>query len=411
MHHSEASLHVDFIKLTNLVEAPMTDFHTSGNESDSQSWTDESKQFRLLLNSVTDYAIYMLDPTGHIRTWNYGGERVKGYRREEIIGAHFSRFYEAGDIEAGVPQHELDVARERGRFSSEGWRVRKDGTRFFASIAIDPIWSDGELVGFAKVTRDITERLESQRQLEEAQASLLQAQKLEAVGKLTLGLAHDFNNLLAVVINALDLIAIRVSDDPRVTRNVEAALRAAERGALLTRQLLTFGRGQNLIAAPLDVNQSIRELQDLVRRSCPDNIELSYELAADLPNVEVDKPQFEAAVLNAVVNSRDAMPEGGKITVTTSLRRVADPADPAASERAMLCVSVADNGTGIPLDIQERVFEPFFTTKGIGKGSGLGLSQIFGFAKQSGGHASLTSTPGHGTVVFVYLPLSSVPDA
>jgi PAS domain S-box-containing protein len=388
----------------------MTD-RTDDRGNERESWTTESKQFRLLLNSVTDYAIYMLDPMGHIQTWNHGGERVKGYSRDEIIGAHFSRFYEPSDVEAGLPQRELEAARENGSYSSEGWRVRKDGTRFFASIAIDPIWSNEELVGFAKVTRDITERLEAQRQLEEAQTSLLHAQKLEAVGKVTLGLAHDFNNLLAVVINALDLIAIRVSDDPRVSRNVEAALRAAERGALLTRQLLTFGRGQNLVAEPLDVNQSIRELQDLVRRSCPDNIELSYELAPDLPHVEVDKPQFEASVLNAVVNSRDAMPKGGTITVTTCLRRLADPSDSTASERDMVCVSVADNGTGIPLDIQERVFEPFFTTKGIGKGSGLGLSQIFGFAKQSGGHASLTSTPGHGTVVFIYLPLSSVHDA
>jgi len=388
----------------------MTD-RTDDRGNERESWTTESKQFRLLLNSVTDYAIYMLDPMGHIQTWNHGGERVKGYSRDEIIGVHFSRFYEPSDVEAGLPQRELEAARENGSYSSEGWRVRKDGTRFFASIAIDPIWSNEELVGFAKVTRDITERLEAQRQLEEAQTSLLHAQKLEAVGKVTLGLAHDFNNLLAVVINALDLIAIRVSDDPRVSRNVEAALRAAERGALLTRQLLTFGRGQNLVAEPLDVNQSIRELQDLVRRSCPDNIELSYELAPDLPHVEVDKPQFEASVLNAVVNSRDAMPKGGTITVTTCLRRLADPSDSTASERDMVCVSVADNGTGIPLDIQERVFEPFFTTKGIGKGSGLGLSQIFGFAKQSGGHASLTSTPGHGTVVFIYLPLSSVHDA
>ena len=372
---------------------------------EDSDFVDEARQFQLLLNGVTDYAIYMLDPQGYIKTWNPGGERIKGYSREEIVGSHFSRFYIAEDVAAGAPQRGLDTAKEMGRFSSEGWRIRKDGTRFFASVVIDPIWSDGELIGYAKVTRDITERQDSQRQLEDAQASLLQAQKLEAVGKLTLGLAHDFNNLLAVVINALDLIAIRVTDDPRVTRNVEAALRAAERGSLLTRQLLTFGRGHNLVPKPMDVNQSIRDLQELMRRSCTENIELNLALSPDLPEVEVDKPQFEAALLNAVVNSRDAMTNGGEISITTCLQDVVDPADSSDMGKAMVCVCVTDNGSGIPLDIQERVFEPFFTTKEIGKGSGLGLSQIFGFANQSGGHASLKSTPGQGTSVFICLPI------
>ncbi|TAA20106.1 two-component system sensor histidine kinase NtrB [Pseudoxanthomonas winnipegensis] len=374
--------------------------HDKGNDL-----LDEAQQFRLLLNGVTDYAIYLLDPDGRVKTWNQGGERIKGYSRDEIVGSHFSRFYTPEDVAAGAPQRSLNIAREQGRFSAEGWRIRKDGSRFFASVVIDPIWAEGELIGYAKVTRDITERFESQRRLEDAQTSLLQAQKLEAVGRLTLGLAHDFNNLLAVVINALDLIAIRVTDDPRATRNVEAALRAAERGALLTRQLLTFGRGQNLVPQRLDVNQSIRNIQDLIRRSCSDNIRLNFDLAADLPEVEVDKPQFEAAVLNAVVNSRDAMPEGGDISITTSLQHVLDATDPHAPAKEMVCVCIADNGPGIPLEIQERVFEPFFTTKGVGKGSGLGLSQIFGFAKQSGGQASLKSTPGQGTSVLICLPM------
>ena len=378
---------------------------TEDHHNDTTQWADEAQQFRLLLNGVTDYAIYMLDPSGRIKTWNQGGQQIKGYSPEEVVGTHFSRFYTPEDIADGAPQRGLDTAKEQGRFSAEGWRVRKDGSRFFASVVIDPIWSDGKLVGYAKVTRDITERLESQRQLEQVQASLLQAQKLEAVGKLTLGLAHDFNNLLAVVINALDLIAIRVSDDPRVTRNVEAALRAAERGSLLTRQLLTFGRGQNLVPTPMAVNQAVRDLEELLRRSCPDNIALSFELSPDLPDVEVDKPQFEAAILNAVVNSRDAMPEGGRISITTFLQQVLDPSDSTTFGQEMVCVCVSDNGPGIPLDIQERVFEPFFTTKDIGKGSGLGLSQIFGFAKQSGGHALLKSAPGQGTSVFIYLPL------
>ena len=288
----------------------MTNESDVGGETQlSSALEDEVRQFRLLLNGVTDYAIYMLDKDGHIKTWNQGGERIKGYSPQEIVGSHFSRFYTPEDAAKGAPQRGLDTAREQGRFSAEGWRVRKDGTRFYASVVIDPIWSEGELIGYAKVTRDITERMETQRLLHDAQQSLAQAQKMEAIGKLTLGLAHDFNNLLAVVINALDLITMRVSDDPRLTRNVEAALRAAERGTLLTRQLLTFGRGQNLTPRREDVNQIIREMAELLRRSCPENIELGYALGDGLPVIEVDKTQLEAAVLNMVVNSRDAMPQ------------------------------------------------------------------------------------------------------
>jgi PAS domain S-box-containing protein len=385
----------------------MTNESDVGGETQlSSALEDEVRQFRLLLNGVTDYAIYMLDKDGHIKTWNQGGERIKGYSPQEIVGSHFSRFYTPEDAAKGAPQRGLDTAREQGRFSAEGWRVRKDGTRFYASVVIDPIWCEGELIGYAKVTRDITERMETQRLLHDAQQSLAQAQKMEAIGKLTLGLAHDFNNLLAVVINALDLITMRVSDDPRLTRNVEAALRAAERGTLLTRQLLTFGRGQNLTPRREDVNQIIREMAELLRRSCPENIELGYALGDGLPVIEVDKTQLEAAVLNMVVNSRDAMPQGGSILITTGTQVVSDPAGPSAHAQEMLFVSVEDNGEGIPAEHQQRVFEPFFTTKEIGKGSGLGMSQIFGFASQSGGHAALKSEVGQGTTVYVYLPLT-----
>lgn len=366
---------------------------------------DEVRQFRLLLNGVTDYAIYMLDTAGTIKTWNQGGQRIKGYSQSEVVGSHFSRFYTPEDVAAGAPQRSLVVARNEGRFASEGWRVRKDGSRFYASVVIDPILSDGEIIGYAKVTRDITERLETQRLLQEAQMSLLHAQKMEAIGKLTLGLAHDFNNLLAVVINALDLIAMRVTDDPRLTRNVEAALRASERGALLTRQLLTFGRGQNLTPQSNDVNQIIGDLSELMRRSCPENVDLTFNLEAGLPIIEVDKPQLEAAVLNLVVNSRDALQAGGTITITTSAQRVSDPSSP-GTDQDMIRVDVSDDGEGIPDELRERVFEPFFTTKDIGKGSGLGLSQVFGFAAQSGGRAALTSARGQGTTVSIFLPIA-----
>lgn len=372
----------------------------------AQDLSDDA-QFRLLVQSVTDYAIYMLDRDGFIRNWNPGGERIKGYRHEEIIGQHFSRFYTEEDRAAGEPARGLRAAREQGRYEKEGWRLRKDGTRFRASVVIDPVWQGDQLVGYAKVTRDITDRYEAQLRLEEAQKVIAQSQKMEAVGKLTLGLAHDFNNLLTVIINSLDLLDARHAGDERSLRLVEGATRAADRGALLTRQLLTFARGQNLAPEIHDINQLLRSTGALFRRACDAHIAIDFDFAEELPRILVDPSQFEAAVLNLVINARDAMEAGGRITIRTSLVQAAPPTDPGAGTLPYVCVEVADNGAGIPQELLERVVEPFFTTKGIGKGSGLGLSQVYGFASQSAGFMRMESEPGTGTRVFIYLPMGA----
>ena len=364
---------------------------------------DEARQFSLLLNSVTDYAIYMLDTEGVIRTWNPGGRRIKGYTNREVIGTNFARFYLPEDIEAGVPERNLHTAATEGRYVWEGWRVRKDGSCFRASVVIDPIRVDGELIGFAKVTRDVTERHVAQQRLQEAQANLLQAQKLEAIGKFTLGMAHDFNNLLTVIINCQDLLEAKVQDEG-AAKLVDTTLRAAERGALLTRQLLSFARGQALAPERLDLSAVMRECEGVLRRSAGDAITLQLDLADDLPCCAVDRTQLETAVLNLVCNSRDAMNDAGRICIHTALKFTQDPARPEQPPTAFVRVSVHDNGPGIPKEQQARVFEPFFTTKPIGKGSGLGLSQVFGFTAQSDGFTRLISEPGHGTCVELYFP-------
>lgn len=368
---------------------------------------DETRQFALLLNSVSDYAIYMLDADGYIRSWNPGGTRIKGYRAEEIIGQHFSRFYTPEDVAGGLPQRGLDIALREGKFQAEGWRVRKDGSRFHASVVIDPIWQGNRLVGFAKITRDITERFEAQQKLQETQRVLAQSQKMEAIGKLTLGLAHDFNNLLTVIINSLDLIDLQPGTGPRTHELAEAALRAADRGALLTRQLLAFGCGQKLVPVLSDLNLLLNRSSELYRRACGDVIAFELDLAPTLPAVELDTAQLEAAILNLVSNSRDAMPRGGTIVLGTRIARRRDPDDPGLPERGYVCISVTDDGTGIVQEFHERVFEPFFTTKEVGKGSGLGLSQVFGFVRQSGGFVELDSQPGRGTRVQLFLPVAS----
>ncbi|MDH1193093.1 ATP-binding protein [Stenotrophomonas sp. GD03958] len=366
--------------------------------------SDESRQFSLLVNSVTDYAIYMLDTAGFIRTWNTGGQRIKGYTAADVVGSHFSRFYLPEEAEAGFPQRNLRVAAEEGRYACEGWRLRQDGTPFRASVVIDPIWVDGDLVGFAKITRDITELHQAQEQLLEAQRELFQAQKMEAIGKFTLGLAHDFNNLLTIIANCLDMVSIHV-DNPAAAALIDTAQRAGERGTLLTRQLLTFGKGQTLVPEKVRLRSLLHEFEGMLKRAAGDHVDVAIQWPEDDVEIELDRAQLEAAILNLVCNSRDAMPQGGQITVSAAVRSLQSPSSSTNGPLDYACITVCDDGEGIPKELQERVFEPFFTTKSIGKGSGLGLSQVFGFTSQSGGYTELISEVGKGTRVSLFFPI------
>lgn len=363
---------------------------------------DNTRQLELLVQGVTDYAIYLLDATGHIANWNTGGQRIKGYEAAEVIGRHFSIFYTEEDVATGEPQRALKTATECGKYEKEGWRVRKDGTRFWASVVIDPIWEDGKVIGFAKVTRDITERMEARNALEVAQKAMMQSQKMEAIGKLTYGLAHDFNNLLTVIINSLDRISANESDPARIRKAVVPALRAADRGSLLTKQLLAFSRGQVLRPKPNDVNALIRKSEALLRRVCDETVEMEFDFEPHLPMIDIDVSQFEAALLNLVINARDALPKGGCIRVATRRKPRVDGSDDVE-------ISIRDDGTGMTPDVVNRALDPFFTTKEVGKGSGLGLSQVHGFVSQSGGQVMIESTPGSGTTVSMTLSARQAP--
>ena len=364
-------------------------------------------QFRLLVKSVTDYAIYMLDPDGIVSTWNLGAERIKGYLPEEIIGQHFSKFYTEEDRAAGLPQRSLDRARREGRFENEGWRVRKDGTRFRAHVVIDAIpGENGEVIGFAKITRDITEREAVQRALEQAREALFQAQKLEAVGQLTGGIAHDFNNLLMAILGSLELAQKRLPDDPRINRLIGNAIQGARRGATLTQRMLTFARRQELKREPIDVAALVLGMEDLLNQSLGPLFDLNIELAPRLPAVESDPAQLESALLNVVINARDAMPRGGAITLTAGRARVG-PGVPDLAPGDYVRLVVTDQGEGMSAEILARATEPFFTTKGVGKGTGLGLAMIHGLTNQSGGTLRLKSSVGVGTEVELWLPVAA----
>jgi PAS domain S-box-containing protein len=362
---------------------------------------DSESKFRLLVSGVTDYALYMLDPTGVVSNWNAGGQRIKGYAPEEIIGQSFSRFYTPADQAAGRPARALEHAEKTGRYEEEGWRVRKDGTFFWASVVIDAIRDEsGKLLGFAKITRDITERRESQQKLERIQKQLAESQKLDALGQLTGGVAHDFNNLLMIISGNVHILKKLAGDDPKGRRSVEAIETATKRGAGLTRQLLTFARRQRVNPESVDVAERIKAVFEVLDTGLGGAIRLRMEIEPNLWPVITDTSELETALVNLVVNARDAMPEGGDVIIEAKNARLEDAPHPGDH----VAISVRDSGVGIPPDVLLKIFDPFFTTKPVGKGTGLGLSQVHGFAHQAGGTVSVSSELGQGTTVTISLP-------
>jgi PAS domain S-box-containing protein len=366
---------------------------------------ESERQFRLLVSGVTDYALFMLDPQGIVTNWNQGAERIKGYSAEEIVGQHFSRFYTEADRRNGMPGRALNIARSEGRFEAEGWRVRKDGTMFWANVIVDPIRDeDGQLIGFAKITRDITERRNAELALQKAQAERDHAQRLEALGKLTGGVAHDFNNLLMIVSGHLETLKRLQNENPKARRALDAIEQAANRAESLTRQLLTFSRRQTLNPETFTISERLESLRTLIESSVGSSVRLVTQVPDDVWPVLVDPNELELALVNVVINARDAMPKGGVITLTAG-NVVLPDGEPTGNLRGdYVTISLTDTGTGIAPDIVGKIFDPFFTTKEQGKGTGLGLSQVHGFAHQSGGTIRVSSKLGNGTTVTIYLP-------
>jgi PAS domain S-box-containing protein len=368
-----------------------------------QALFESEQRFRMLVQGVRDYAIYMLDRDGTITNWNSGAELIKGYRAEEVIGGHFSRFYTEEDRGRGEPARALETALREGKYEREAWRVRKDGTLFWARVVIDPIYDEsGRHIGFAKITRDETDRKRAQDELEEARSAVAQAQKLQALGELTGGIAHDFNNLMTVIAGSTELLLKRPDmPEEKRRRYLEAIAETTKRATTLTSHLLAFGRRRAIRPEVLDLNVRLDALAEVLSRTIGSQIEVVLDLAPDLGRVEVDPAELETAILNAAFNARDAMPDGGRLTIETRNR--------GEGEEAMVALTVRDTGTGMPRDVAERAFEPFFTTKEVGKGTGLGLSQIHGFAAQAGGRAELASREEEGTSLTILLPRTGKP--
>ena len=388
----EFGKHIGFAKITR---------DLSERKAAEEALRESEERFRLLVQGVTDYAIYMLDPQGHVSSWNAGAERFKGYIAEEILGQHISRFYTSEERDAGVPAMALETAATEGRFEAEGWRQRKDGSRLWASVVIDPIRDDdGGLIGFTKITRDLTERKLAQEALEHSREQFFQSQKLKAIGQLTGGVAHDFNNILAAILSSLTIAKRRLLAGEDASNFLDNASRAAERGATLTQRMLAFARKQDLKLEAVDLVSSVREMVELLQRTIGPGISIQLNFPSCLPHVVADNSQLELAIINLVVNARDAMPKGGTITIAAEVSERLNDND------QFVHLSVSDIGEGMDQDTLARAVDPFFTTKGVGKGTGLGLSMVHGMVEQCGGDLSIQSAVDKGTTIDIRLKVA-----
>jgi PAS domain S-box-containing protein len=364
------------------------------------------RHFEILIEGVVDYAIFVLDTAGRVASWNSAAQQIIGYTTEEIIGKHIGIFYRPDERRAGEPNRALELAIQKGRLDVEGWRIRKNGSPFFITGSVSAIRDDnGNLIGFANIIRDATERRDAQEKLVQAREQLAMAQKMEAIGKLTGGIAHDFNNLLMIIGGNAQTFKRLL--DPKLPRAIEAIQTAAKRGETLTRQLLTFSRRQQLSPTVVDLTACIRNMRTMIESSLRGNIVYNEKIGSGASPVKIDQTELELAIVNIAVNARDAMPNGG--TFTLSVRNVTANYELEGQDvkGSFAAIEFSDTGMGIPPNLLSKVFDPFFTTKEVGKGTGLGLSQVYGFAHQADGTVTADSKIGQGTKITVYLPLRS----
>ena len=361
---------------------------------------EREAHLRSILDTVPESMI-VIDETGYITSFSAAAERLFGYSAEEVQGRNVKMLMPSPDRERhdGYIGHYVSTGERRiigyGRVVTG---QRKDGTVFPMELSVGETRVNGKRI-FTGFVRDLTSR----HKIEE---ELRQAQKMEAIGQLTGGLAHDFNNLLTVISGNLEMIEGRISDE-RLLAMLREAQSAAEDGAKLTGQLLAFGRKQPLNPKIVDVGRLVSGFSDLLRRTVGETIELRTVIAGAANEALVDASQLQNAILNLTLNARDAMPRGGRLSIEISRVKLdVDYAQmyPHVRTGDFVLVSVTDTGHGMSAEVKQRAFDPFFTTKGVGAGTGLGLSMVYGFAKQSGGHVQLYSEEGQGTSVRIFLP-------
>jgi PAS domain S-box-containing protein len=379
---------------------------TRMNETLERQVQERTAQRDRLWTLSTD--IMMVSNTaGTILSVNPAWTALLGWREDELVGSRFYDFIHPPDLEmTRTERKKLEAGRMVHKF--ENRYVKKDGGLVWLSWKAVP---DGDIVH--SVARDVTAEREQAEALQAAEEALRHAQKMEAVGQLTGGIAHDFNNLLQGIVGSLDLVQRRIEqgriDDLAIY--AAQARASADRATALTHRLLAFSRRQPLDPKPVHANPLIVSMEPLLRRTMGELIVLDFDLAEDVWPTICDPHQLDSAILNLAINARDAMPEGGQLTIRTANVTVPDGAAGRLTPGAYINVAVTDTGTGMTPDVMERAFDPFYTTKPLGQGTGLGLSMVYGFMRQSGGHAAITSAPGQGTTVSLYLPRHAGPEA
>lgn len=373
----------------------------------TQKLRDEQRLRRdaLVLETLGE-AVTFTDPEGVFLDCNKAAETLFGYTKEELIGKPTE--YVLKDPKTQGIEHSGRVARALEGKTTEGWDtiLRKDGEERLIELVAAPFTSnDGKFLGHVTVSRDITDKRALQEQLQHAQ-------KMEAVGQLTGGIAHDFNNLMGVISGSLQLIESEQEDWEFVHQIARTADKSVTRGKDLVDRMLSFSRKQNLDPIETSLAELLDETVDLLRRSIGDRINITLEHDSDLPPCLLDQAQFESAILNMSLNARDAMDPGGHLTISAR-QAVADKSGvkDATENRDYVCVTIADDGIGMDEATLAKIYEPFFTTKDVGQGSGLGLSMVYGFVKQSGGHIEVESTPGEGTQFSLFFPAMSTQHA
>ncbi len=366
-----------------------------GEHKNTEKTLRESEEnYRMLVGSVKDYAIFRTTPEGIISSWNEGVKAIKGYEADEVIGKHISIFYPEKDIKSRKIEHALQKAKEDGEYEDEGWRVKKDGSRFWANVVIAAIYDDsGNLKGYTEVTRDFTNRKQTEK-------ALLQSEKLKSVGTITAGISHEFNNILAIISGNVQLLEGVYKDDSVLNNALNIIMKAAGDGAEISSNMLKFTKtaqdSKALVSS--DISALIRHSIDFTKPRWKNeaqakgiNYEIDTESMMRVPPIMCKSVEIREVFINIINNALDVMPGGGSITFCTW------------SIDDTVFVSVTDSGEGMTDDVKKNIFDPFFSTKGVA-GTGLGLSTVYGIVIRHGGKIDVYSEIGKGTTFTLQLP-------